>query len=69
MTLVNKVYLGDAVYAAFKGYSVILTTENGFEILNTIFLEPYMLAKLDRFRESLRPPLVGPEEATDVAPQ
>ena len=32
-------YLGDGVYVAFEGVDFILTTENGIEVTNTIFLE------------------------------
>lgn len=35
-----KQYLGDGVYIEFDGYSLILTTENGIEVTNTIYLEP-----------------------------
>lgn len=35
----KKVYLGDSVYAMLTGHSVVLTTENGSVISNTIVLE------------------------------
>jgi len=35
-----KVYLGDGVYVALEAGQFILTTENGVEVLNTIYLEP-----------------------------
>ena len=40
--MMNKQYLGDSVYVAFDGYSLILTTENGNEDdpSNEIILEP-----------------------------
>ena len=34
-----KRYLGDGVYASFDGYHVILTTENGIDSTNTIYLD------------------------------
>lgn len=42
----NKVYLGDAVYADFDGHHIILTTENGFEATNTIFLDSDVASSL-----------------------
>lgn len=38
-----KVYLGDGVYCRRDGSDFILTTENGIEETNTIFLEPEVL--------------------------
>lgn len=35
-----KEYLGDAVYAELAHGRIILTTENGLRVLNTIVLEP-----------------------------
>lgn len=49
-----KAYLGDAVYADFDGYAIILTTEDGVRATNTIVLEPQvyeaLLAWVDRLR-------------------
>lgn len=44
----NKVYLGDSVYADFDGYAVILTTENGLpsDPSNRIVLEPSVIHSL-----------------------
>lgn len=50
----RKTYLGDSVYAAFDGFSVVLTTENGGPPSNTIYMEPSVLAALDRFVASLK---------------
>lgn len=50
-----KTYLGDAVYADFDGYNIVLTTEYGLEPSNTIALEPSVLASLLAFRDSLNP--------------
>ena len=36
----RKYYIGDAVYVEYDGYNVILTTENGISVTNTIVLEP-----------------------------
>lgn len=50
-----KVYLGDSVYVTSDGYGVILTTENGNvgDPSNTIYLEPSVLAELNRFVKQL----------------
>jgi hypothetical protein len=37
---VVKRYLGDRVYVAWTMESLVLTTENGIAITNTIYLEP-----------------------------
>ena len=50
----NKQYLGDGVYADYDGYMLILTTEDGENILNTIYLEPEVYVALVRYAEYLR---------------
>ena len=50
----NKQYLGDGVYADYDGYMLILTTEDGENILNTIYLEPEVYVALVRYVEYLR---------------
>ena len=42
----NKEYLGDAVYADFDDFGLILTTEDGISATNTIILEPDALEAL-----------------------
>lgn len=49
MQLPYKDYIGDAVYAEFNGYDIILTTENGIEATNTIVLEPNVIEALKNF--------------------
>jgi len=49
-----KTHLGDGVYADFDGFMVVMTTENGIEVTNTIYLEPEVLAALDLYREQLK---------------
>ena len=49
-----KEYLGDAVYANFDGYSVVLTTEDGIQATNTIMLEPECLFALDQYLKRLQ---------------
>lgn len=50
----DKRYIGDAVYADFDGYHIVLTTENGVSISNTIALEPSVFKELVRFEQDLR---------------
>lgn len=38
--MTTKKYIGDGVYADYDGFAIILTTENGVSITNTIVLEP-----------------------------
>jgi hypothetical protein len=47
----DKTYLGDGVYAAFDGYSLVLTTENGIRTTNEIMIEPEVYAALVRFAQ------------------
>lgn len=49
----KKVYLGDAVYARFDGYAIVLTTEDGLSTTNTIVLEPEVYAYLAEFARTL----------------
>jgi hypothetical protein len=48
LSLENPIYLGDAVYATFTDYHVIVTTEHHepHEANNVIYLEPSVLNKL-----------------------
>jgi hypothetical protein len=55
----EKVYLGDGVYAIFDGESIILTTENGIEVTNTIVLDiSVMYGFVDFLREVMES--IGP---------
>lgn len=47
--MIPKEYLGDAVYVDFDGYHVVLTTEDGICVTNTIALEPAVIAALTRY--------------------
>jgi hypothetical protein len=51
----NKIYLGDSVYAQFDGYHVILTTENGYpdDPRNRIALEPPVLHALNNYVQAI----------------
>jgi hypothetical protein len=46
----NKQYLGDGVYVEIdRDWYVKLTTENGIETTNTIYLEPEVISELQRY--------------------
>lgn len=47
----NKTYLGDSVYAEFKEFVLVLTTENGLpnDPSNSIQLDPPALRALESF--------------------
>ncbi len=61
MTDDTKEYIGDGVYAAFDGFALILTTENGIEVTNTVALEPREWAKLTKYVEALKSSLTATE--------
>jgi hypothetical protein len=44
--LAPKYYLGDGVSAEFDGHHVILTTDNGMRVTNTIYLEERVIRQL-----------------------
>lgn len=48
-----KTYLGDSVYVDFDGYHLVLTTENGGDASNTIYLEPTVYTALTRYVERI----------------
>lgn len=48
-----KTYLGDAVYAEYDGFHIVLTTENGYETTNRICLDPSVLSTLDLYRNKI----------------
>lgn len=46
----NKEYLGDGVYVEMQNdYYVVLTTEDGIAVSNTIYLEPEVLIAFERW--------------------
>jgi len=61
----KKIYLGDSVYAAFDGYQVTLTTENGFGPTNTIYLEPNVVDALWKFIKQCEKPQLEPVQELD----
>jgi hypothetical protein len=54
----SKDYLGDAVYVEMSENGMIkLTTSNGLQTLDTIFLEPAVFHSLIRWVKELPPPI------------
>lgn len=53
MNINEKKYLGDGVYVRWDGYHIILTTENGIEVENTIFLDRRVMQSLINYNEDL----------------
>lgn len=54
MTKSNKEYIGDGVYADFDGYQITLTAENGIQATDTIYLEPHIWVRLQKYVEQLK---------------
>ena len=50
----DKAYIGDGVYVEFDGYGLLLTTENGIETTNSIYLEPDVYSSLVLFVADIR---------------
>ena len=50
----SQVYIGDSVYVAFDGNGLILTTNNGYGAINTIYLEQEVYEQLVVYVKSLR---------------
>jgi hypothetical protein len=63
--MTKKEYLGDGVYVAFDGYNIILTTEDGVRVTNTVVLEPPVYAALVRYVEAFRCPASDREKCGD----
>jgi hypothetical protein len=50
----DREYLGDGVFADVERGMVKLTTEDGIEATNTIYLEPEVMAALQRWYTATR---------------
>ena len=50
----EKCYLGDAVYAAFDGFNIVLTTEDGVSATNVICIEPEVLDALNEYAARIK---------------
>lgn len=60
----TKAYLADGVYAEIDNGSVCLTTENGIEVTNRIYLDIDVLRALDVWRERYNIPIFTKERGT-----
>lgn len=49
MDIPEKRYLGDSVYAEITGVNIKLTTSNGIEDTNIIYLEPEVVLELEKY--------------------
>ena len=52
--LTKPVYLGDALYAAYDGYQIVLYASNGETRTNTVYLEPAVLAQFFSYVDELK---------------
>ncbi len=50
----DKTYIGDGVYVSFDGFGVVLTTEDGYQTTNTIYLDPSVWVDLESYVHSLK---------------
>ncbi len=49
-----KEYLGDGVYCDFDGYHLVLTTEDGLTVSNTIYLDESVVLSLVKYLGNLK---------------
>ncbi len=66
MMSTRKSYLGDSVYVDFDGYMLTLTTENGYDPSNTIYLEPEVYQQLTEYVKKIREELEADAEADRI---
>ncbi len=45
----HREYIGDGVYVTFDSFHLVLTTENGIQITNEIFIEPQVWLNLTEY--------------------
>jgi hypothetical protein len=50
----GKEYIGDGVYVDFDGYNIVLTTENGISVTNTIVLDPTVIKSMLTYIKDLK---------------
>ena len=54
MPPLDKAYLGDGAYVEYDGYSIWLTTEDGYTETNKVCLEPSVLKYFLEYIERVR---------------
>ena len=56
----KKIYIGDGAYAEINNLGdLVLTTENGISVQNTVVIEPEAYPMLERFVEIIREEEIG----------
>ena len=50
----DKTYLGDGLYAAWDGYRIVLTAENGVTATDTVYLDEDTWAALVDYIDTLK---------------
>ena len=65
MTKNQKIYLGDGVYLFYDGYHYVLTTENGIETSNVIYLEPAVVLAFYKMTKASNPSYTLLEKANN----
>lgn len=50
----GKQYIGDGVYVNYDGHGISLTTEQGLQPDNIIYLEPEVISALEKYTEKIR---------------
>jgi hypothetical protein len=58
-----RVYLGDGLYASFDGYQIALAASDGVADVDTVYLEPAVLAAFERYVANLRASLKASGQA------
>lgn len=54
----DKVYLGDGLYAEIQGHQIAVTSENGIAVLETVYFEPETLKALLSYALSMGWPVL-----------
>lgn len=67
MSAGDKAYIGDGVYVELENGMIRLTTENGIEATNTIFLEPKVWRALKAWVERLEKCVRSEQQAMTAA--
>ena len=52
--MTKKEYLGDGAYVEYDGWNIILSTSNGIEETNRVYLEPPCLERFLQFLEEIK---------------
>lgn len=57
--MIEKRYLGDAVYVEHDGFHVVLTTSDGMQVTNRICLEPGVIVSFNQWLVDLKEAIYG----------